>query len=531
MKSLIVVSLVGASVLLGLPAGAQQMPPPYAPPVPPQLQQPQVQQVPDEAGRRVAAADGRRGVCADRRRDPTRRYEFPNSPTAVDYPPADLGPDNEIAQSYDDGYDAQAYTQFQTALAPYGGWDYDSSYGYVWSPSVSIVGAGFSPYGTGGNWALTEYGWTWVSDFNWGWAPFHYGRWITRAGRWSWVPGSMWGPAWVSWRSGGGYVGWSPLPPRGVRLAGGYGARSPWRFAPAASLGAGRPTFVSSRYLPGMFARTTVVSNDRLLTRGNWSVHVNAGPTRGITARPVSLSRAAPSALPRVAVYPHPGVSLNAPPWTRTPEARGRRSDAGVARGHAGRAAAHRRARARVRLEPDGACGGPRAVGQLVAAAGAGLRERRRLRPSIQQRMVGAGAAPVIWRTERLRRPERVSRAGERVPRPRPDARVPCPGAGARVPRPCAGARLPSVGAVLQPTSPVVCASFRAAFQRRFRPLRLVVGRRQPLRSFGRRPLRRLRRWRASPLTAVDALSPPRYQGSLGRLTQRKSATFTRWKP
>ena len=47
MKSLIVVSLVGASVLLGLPAGAQQMPPPYAPPVPPQLQQPQVQQVPD----------------------------------------------------------------------------------------------------------------------------------------------------------------------------------------------------------------------------------------------------------------------------------------------------------------------------------------------------------------------------------------------------------------------------------------------------------------------------------------------------
>ena len=324
MKSLIVVSMVGASVLLGLPAGAQQMPPPYAPPVPPQFQQPQVQQVPD------TQADGLPLPTADEvtvlpggETQPGYDPNSPNSQNAVDYPPADLGPDNEIAQSYDDGYDAQAYTEFQTALAPYGGWDYDSSYGYVWSPSASIVGAGFSPYATGGNWALTEYGWTWVSDWSWGWAPFHYGRWITRAGRWSWVPGSMWGPAWVSWRSGGGYVGWSPLPPRGVRLAGGYGARSPWRFAPAASLGAGRPTFVSSRYLPGMFARTTVVSNDRLLTRGNWSVHVNAGPTRGIAARPVSLSRVAPSALPRVAVFPHPGVSLNARPWTRTPEARG----------------------------------------------------------------------------------------------------------------------------------------------------------------------------------------------------------------
>ena len=338
MKSLIVVSMIGASVLLGLPAGAQQMPAPYAPPVPPQLQQPQVQQVPDPQGDGVPlpTADEvyvQSGAETPQGYDPNS----PNAQNAVDYPPADLGPDNEIAQSYDDGYDAQAYTQFQTALAPYGGWDYDSSYGYVWSPSVSIVGAGFSPYGTGGNWALTEYGWTWVSDFNWGWAPFHYGRWITRAGRWSWVPGSMWGPAWVSWRSGGGYVGWSPLPPRGVRLAAGYGARSPWRFAPAASLGAGRPTFISSRYLPGMFARTTVVSNDRLLTRGSWSVHVNAGPTRGITARPVTLSRVAPSALPRVAVYPHPGVSLSARPWTRTPEARG---DALTQGWHAGTPAA-----------------------------------------------------------------------------------------------------------------------------------------------------------------------------------------------
>src|SRR5580692_1061168 len=149
MKSLIVVSLIGASALLGLPAGAQQMPPPYAPPVPPQLQQPQVQQVPDTQADGPPAGDETVVLPGA---EPPQGYDpnspngqgYPSAQNAADYPPADLGPDNEIAQSYDDGYDAQAYTQFQTALAPYGGWDYDSSYGYVWSPSASIVGTGFS---------------------------------------------------------------------------------------------------------------------------------------------------------------------------------------------------------------------------------------------------------------------------------------------------------------------------------------------------------------------------------------------------
>ena len=35
-----------------------------------------------------------------------------------------------------------------------------------------------------------------------------------------WVPGYEWGPAWVSWRFGGGYVGWAPLPPRAVWTTG-----------------------------------------------------------------------------------------------------------------------------------------------------------------------------------------------------------------------------------------------------------------------------------------------------------------------
>ena len=314
------------------------MPAPYAPPVPPQLQQmPQVEQVlpadgqqgapmPDAQGEVQIVGGPPAGELALPTGDEAQPPYDPNLPNgqnaAANYPPADLGPDNDIAQSYDDGYDPQAYSQFQTELDPYGAWDYDNSYGYVWSPAASIVGAGFSPYATRGHWALTEYGWTWVSDWNWGWAPFHYGRWITRAGRWSWVPGSMWGPAWVSWRSGNGYVGWSPLPPRGVRLGGGLGAGSSWRFTQAGNLGAARPAFVSPHYLPGMFARTTVVSNDRLLTHGRWSVHVNAGPTRGTGASPVSLSRVAPNVMPRVAVYPRAGLAVSERPWARAEASR-----------------------------------------------------------------------------------------------------------------------------------------------------------------------------------------------------------------
>ena len=41
-------------------------------------------------------------------------------------------------------------------------------------------------------------------------------RWTrVRDAGWLWVPGREWGPAWVSWRTGGDYVGWAPLPPRG----------------------------------------------------------------------------------------------------------------------------------------------------------------------------------------------------------------------------------------------------------------------------------------------------------------------------
>jgi hypothetical protein len=33
------------------------------------------------------------------------------------------------------------------------------------------------------------YGWTWVDTAPWGWAPYHYGRWVSVNGYWAWAPG------------------------------------------------------------------------------------------------------------------------------------------------------------------------------------------------------------------------------------------------------------------------------------------------------------------------------------------------------
>jgi hypothetical protein len=103
---------------------------------------------------------------------------------------------------------------FFDALAPYGTWMETDAYGWCWVPSVVEYDVAWRPYVTGGHWVWTDCGWTWVSYYDWGWAPFHYGRWVLVGyGRWAWVPGYVWGPAWVSWRVGGGYIGWYPLSP------------------------------------------------------------------------------------------------------------------------------------------------------------------------------------------------------------------------------------------------------------------------------------------------------------------------------
>lgn len=110
-------------------------------------------------------------------------------------------------------YDSQYYSyyDFYENLAPYGQWIQDERLGYVWSPDVDKE---FRPYFTNGYWVMSDYGNTWVSNYNWGWACFHYGRWTYDSYYgWLWIPGQDWGPAWVSWREGRGNYGWAPLAP------------------------------------------------------------------------------------------------------------------------------------------------------------------------------------------------------------------------------------------------------------------------------------------------------------------------------
>src|SRR6202790_2705913 len=103
-----------------------------------------------------------------------------------------------------------------------GDWRPDPGYGNVWFPHVD---AGWAPY-RDGHWAWVDpWGWTWVDDEPWGYAPFHYGRWLSVGGRWGWVPGPMevarvYAPALVVFVGGGGgfagNMGWFPLGPREV---------------------------------------------------------------------------------------------------------------------------------------------------------------------------------------------------------------------------------------------------------------------------------------------------------------------------
>jgi hypothetical protein len=116
-------------------------------------------------------------------------------------------------------------------LDDYGDWSYVAGYGECWRPRAVVVG--WAPYRFG-HWVwIAPWGWTWVEDEPWGFAPFHYGRWAFAGGGWFWVPGPVvvrpvWAPALVAFVGGGGGfrfsvgvgVGWFPLAPGEVFVPG-----------------------------------------------------------------------------------------------------------------------------------------------------------------------------------------------------------------------------------------------------------------------------------------------------------------------
>jgi hypothetical protein len=134
----------------------------------------------------------------------------------------------------DDAAQSPRYVSPETtgyeALDQYGDWRETPEYGPVWYPRA--VPAAWAPY-RAGRWAWVEpWGWTWIDEAPWGFAPFHYGRWALMRGAWCWVPGAfvarpVYAPALVGWIGRPGWsvtvgigsvpaVGWFPLAPREV---------------------------------------------------------------------------------------------------------------------------------------------------------------------------------------------------------------------------------------------------------------------------------------------------------------------------
>lgn len=169
--------------------------------------------------------------------------------------------------------------EVEGALDAHGQWVTVASYGRVWRPLG--VPAGWRPY-TYGTWTWIDDAWTWRSDFDWGWAAFHYGRWYEDpAYGWVWVPGDVWGPAWVSWHVLGGHIGWAPLGPPGWR-APAYG----WCFVRRSDFG--------RRHVRRVLVRPA--ERDRLV-RARPARRRPIAPARGrVEARPARSGRSAGSA-------------------------------------------------------------------------------------------------------------------------------------------------------------------------------------------------------------------------------------------
>ncbi len=202
--------------------------------------------------------------------------------------------DYDDGQGYYNEYDEYhnggiSFNVFYNELRPYGRWINHRAHGRVWIPNV---GGNFHPYATNGYWVMTDYGNTWVSDYSWGWAPFHYGRWYyDDYYGWAWVPGYEWAPAWVTWRSGGGYYGWAPMGPGlhiniHINLPARY-----WTFLPNRYMYHRNMHRHYNRYSPAIYNRTTIVNNTYIYNDNRYYSGPSASDYRRETGRTATVRR------------------------------------------------------------------------------------------------------------------------------------------------------------------------------------------------------------------------------------------------
>ena len=150
-------------------------------------------------------------------------------------------------------------------LDRHGRWEEDADYGPLWIPIG--VAAGWAPYTTG-RWAWVQpWGWTWVDVSPWGFAPFHYGRWVQRGPFWAWSPGRyvarpVYSPALVGW------VGGPPVyrPGVNINISIGGGGRHHWY--PLSPRDRYVPTYRSHRHHEREWIRPQRADRDHLRDHG-----------------------------------------------------------------------------------------------------------------------------------------------------------------------------------------------------------------------------------------------------------------------
>lgn len=145
----------------------------------------------------------------------TTEYDWGSDEYVVEtHEPADshtVVDDEDLGPSTYDADDPNSTVPFWNDLNNRGAWVWTDDLGWTWMPSDREEG--WQPY-QNGQWVLTDAGWAFESDEDYGDIVYHYGRWVYLAGHgWVWVPGRRWAPAWVSWRVSDGYVGWCPMAP------------------------------------------------------------------------------------------------------------------------------------------------------------------------------------------------------------------------------------------------------------------------------------------------------------------------------
>ncbi len=296
-------------------------------------------------------------------------------------------------------------------LSLYGDWSTDTDYGVVWTPRD--VPVDWAPYRFGCWVYRAPWGWTWIDDARWGFAPFHYGRWVLIGTTWVWVPGPrivrpVWAPALVVFVNvpGRPQVGWVPLGPHEP-------FRPPYRSSAAylqrvnpgiTNAGQAPPEYVNRRRMTAVSreilvagrpvgpARVRSAERDLASARPTNSPEVQPGRESFLGRRPGASIRVLQ---PPEAVSERPVITRREPPASARPPATGAGTDAGPRSGRPARMEEQSRPPDSQRLQE-----------QLQRAIDARRQEQPRV--SEQQQRI-----PEQQRAEEARRGEEQRRAEE----------------------------------------------------------------------------------------------------------------------